>query len=82
LELDTSLPLSAAMQTIKLVHLFLRCEAAEFGCITPLLNGLSFYIREAVICRARFKFVRRFGKVLRLPCGRRHRKFFALGIHS
>jgi hypothetical protein len=39
----------AAVQTIKLVHFVLRCKAAEFGCITPLLNGLSLNVRETVM---------------------------------
>jgi hypothetical protein len=39
--LGSCLPLGAAVQTIKLVHFSLRCKAADFCCINPVLNGLS-----------------------------------------
>ena len=67
-ELGTSLPLSAMAQTIKLVHFVLRCKAAEFGCITPPLNGLLLNVRETVIGRRYFKFVQGFGEGRPLPC--------------
>lgn len=55
------------MQTVELVHFILRRKAADFGSINSLPNGLSFNIRETVMGRAEFMFVRPFGEVLPLP---------------